>query len=142
MGYNFDGPNKRVVLTSGTTTIILADLWSRYKDWLLTTGAGYLPAFDTVGGEPIDATQGTKVPLFLFLRNGWVIRPQESSHTLTVSGGTLVVDGGGDPFVNTVGAFNVRIRYSQPVVAIGYDTSGAPAPSANEVATAVWGYSL
>jgi hypothetical protein len=124
MAYTFDGTNKRIILSSGTALINLSDLWSRYKDWVLTNNAGYLPAFDTVGGESIDLSEGTKVPLFLFIKNGWRIRPQEADHTLSIAGGTLVVDGGGDPFINTVGNFNVRIKYSQPVVAIGYSVSG------------------
>ena len=54
MAYTFDGANKLVVCSSGTTSIDLGDLWSRWKDWLLSGNAGYARAFDTVGGEPIE----------------------------------------------------------------------------------------
>lgn len=133
----FDGPNKLIILAA--TSLDLAGLWSAWKDWLLAGNAGYALALETVGGEPIDPTAGTLVPLYLFIRNGWKIRPMESDHTLVVSGGTLVVSGGGDPFVSTIGDFTVRIRYQQPVQAIGYSTTGGGSgPSAEDIAAAVW----
>ena len=124
----FDGPNKLVILSA--TSLDLAALWSRWKDWLLLGNAGHARAFDTVGGEPIDPLAGTLVPLYLFALNGWKIRPMESDHTLTVTGGSLVVSGGGDPFVSTIGDYTVRIRYQQPVQAVGYSTTGSTGPSA------------
>jgi hypothetical protein len=132
----FDGANKLVILSAGTTSIDLADLWSYWKNWMLAGNAGYARAFDTVGGEPIST--GVLVPLYLFVQNGWRIRPQETDHTLNVIGGILVVSGGGDPFVSTVGDYTVRVMFQQPVQAIGYSTSGGTAPSASEVADAVW----
>lgn len=137
----FDGANKLATLSTGTTSLDLGDLWSRWKDWLLDDNAGYARAFDTVGGEPIDPGAGTLVPLYLFQDNGWKIRPQEADHTLYVTGGTLVVVGGGDPFANTLGDYTVRVVYQQPVQAIGYSTGGGTAPSASEVADAVWQHS-
>lgn len=131
----FDGPNKLVVLTSAA--LDLAVLWSDWKDWLLAGNAGYALALDTVGGEPIDPGAGTLVPLFLFIKNGWKIRPMESDHTLAVTNGSLVVEGGGDPFVSTLGDYTVRIRYQQPVQAIGYSTTGGSGPSAESIAAAV-----
>lgn len=125
MAFTFDATNKLIILSTGTTSFDLADLWTAWKDWLRLGNAGAARALDTVGGEPIDAAAGTLVPLFLFLLNGWKIRPYEGDHTLTVTGGTLVVSGGGDPFVSTLGDYTVRIRYQQPVQAIGYSTGGA-----------------
>ena len=137
MSYAFDGASKIISLTSGMTTLDLIDLWSRWKDWLLSGEAKWALALDTVGGEPIDPSAGTQVPLYLFLKNGWRIKPQEANHTLTVKNGTLLVDGGGDPFVNTAGNYVVRINYQQPVYAIGYSTTGVSGPTAGEVAQAV-----
>jgi hypothetical protein len=127
MAFSFDGPNKLVILSAGTVSIDLAEMYSRYKDWLLLGNAGHALAFSTVGGEPIDPAAGTLVPLYLFLLNGWRIRPQEANHTLIVTGGTLLVDGGGDPFVDTLGNYRVRIRYSQPVQAMGYNSGSVVA---------------
>lgn len=137
MAFTFDATNKLIILSTGTVSIDLADLWSDWKDWLLLGHAGAARALDTVGGEPIDASAGTMVPLFLFLLNGWKIRPYEGDHTLAVTGGTLVVSGGGDPFVSTLGDYTVRIRYQQPVQAIGYSTTGTSGPTAESIAAAV-----
>lgn len=134
MAYTFDGPNKLAILSAGTTFVDLAEMYSRWKDWLLLGNAGYDQAFATVGGEPIDPGAGTMVPLYLFLLNGWSIRPYEGNHTLTFANGTLLRQGGGDPIVDTLGNYRVRIRYQQPVQAFGYSTSGV---SASDVANAV-----
>lgn len=125
MSYSFNGSSKVITLSSGTTSVVLYDLYSRYKDWLLAGNAGYALAMSTVGGEWINQSQGTKVPLYLFLLNGWKIKPQEADHTLAITDGTLLVDGGGDPFIDTTGDYVVRVNYQQPVQAIGYSTSGA-----------------
>lgn len=125
MAISFDGPSKLAILSSGTTSLDVVELYSRWKDWALTgDNSKYLPAFSPVGGDAIDVTAGTSVPLYAFLVNGWRIRPQEATHVLNVFGGVLLVDGGGDPFVNTLGTFNVRISYSQPVQAITVATGG------------------
>jgi hypothetical protein len=121
----FDGPNKRIILGAGTTALDARELWSRWVDWLLTgDNSKFLPAFRQLGGDDIDPTAGTSVPIYLFLLNGWRVRPQEANHTLNVSGAILLVDGGGDPFVNTTGAFTVRVNYQQPVQAITVSTGG------------------
>jgi hypothetical protein len=61
----------------------------------------------------------------------------ESDHDLDFSG-NLFVDGGGNPFVRTLGAFQVNVRSTVPVQAQGISTSGVPAPTASENAAAVW----
>jgi len=119
MGMTFDGATKVITLTEGTIAVGVRDIWSRWVDWYLTTdNSKYLPAFVNVGGDDIDPVAGSTIPIFAFLMNGWKIKPQESSHTLTVSDGVLLVDGGGDPFIDTEGYYVVRINYQQPVQAI------------------------
>lgn len=125
MGMTFDGPTKRITLTAGTTSVGVRELWSRWVDWhALSDNSKYLPAFAQVGGNDIDLTAGTKIPVYAFLQNGWRIKPQEANHTLSVGDGILLVDGGGDPFVNTTGSFVVRVNYQQPVQAISFDSGG------------------
>ncbi len=125
MAFSFDGTTKVITLSSGTVTMSVPDLWSRWVDWVLTSdNSKYLLAFESVGGNDIDVSQGTTIPLYAFLINDWRIRPQESNHTLNVTGGILLVSGGGDPFLNTTGSFIVRINYSQPVQAITVATGG------------------
>lgn len=125
MAITFDGPSKRIILSSGTVSLGVRDLWSRWADWqALSDNSKFLPAMTNVGGNDIDAGAGTKIPIYAFLLNGWRIRPQEASHTLNVSDGVLLVDGGGDPFVNTLGSYVVRVNYQQPVQAISFSTDG------------------
>jgi hypothetical protein len=137
MGMTFDGPTKVISLTAGTIAVGVRDLWSRWVDWFLTSdNSKYLPAFTQVGGDDIDVSAGTKIPIYAFLMNGWKLKPQEADHTLTVSDGILLVNGGGDPFNNTSGAYVVRINYQQPVQAISFSTSGGGGATAAEV----WAY--
>ncbi len=125
MGYLFEGQTKIINLTSGTVQISIRDLWSRWVDWLSESdNSKYLPALEQVGGNPIDTISGTYIPAYIFLKNGWKIKPQEASHTLNVYDGILIVDGGGDPFMDTTGLYTVRIKYSQPVQAITVSTGG------------------
>lgn len=123
MAIVFDGPNRRISLTAGTTLLSVRDLWSRWVEWTLTgDNSKYLPAMKTLGGDDIDLSSGTKIPIYLFLTNDWFLRPQEASHTLNVIDGIVLVNGGGDPFVDTAGSFVVRINYQQPVQAISFAT--------------------
>jgi len=125
MGYVINGATKTISLTAGTTAVSVRDIWSRWVDWFVQgDNSKYLPALDTVGGNDIDAGAGTKVPIYAFLKNGWKIKPQEANHTLNITDGILLVDGGGDPFVNTTGSFIVRVNYQQPVQAISFGSAG------------------
>lgn len=138
MSYSFDGVNK-VISISSQTTMSVRDIWSRYLEWVATSdNSKYLPAFRTVGGDVIDGAEGTSIPIYQYLINGWKIKPMEANHTLKINDGVLLVDGGGDPFVNTSGSFVVRINYSQPVQAITVANGGGGGASAEDVATAVW----
>lgn len=125
MAISFDGANKLITLSSGTVSLSVRDLWSRWVDWWQTSdNSKYLLAMAQIGGNDIDPVEGTYIPIYNFLLNGWKIRPQEANHTLKVYDGILLVDGGGDPFVNTTGSYVVRINYQQPVQAISFDTGG------------------
>jgi len=121
VAYTFNGVTKRITLSAGTVTLDLLDLHSRWKEWLLLGNAGYEQAFRAVGGD-IPA-----IPLYLFILNGWRIVPQSADHTLTVINGVFEVDGGGDPFVDPVGSFKIRINREAPGIAIGYSTTGGSA---------------
>ena len=79
----------------------------------------------SLGGDNIDLSAGTKIPVYVFLQDGWKIKPQEANHTLNVSDGILLVSGGGDPFLNTSGTYTVRINFQQPVQAISFNTGEA-----------------
>jgi hypothetical protein len=119
MAITFDGPNKLILLSAGTASLSVQTLWSEWVRWHATSDNGkFLTAMRLLGGEDIDPSAGSSIPFYVYLQNGWRIRPQESNHTLDVTNGVLLVEGGGDPFVDTLGGFTVRIRYSQPIQAI------------------------
>ena len=137
MALTFDGTSKVITLGVGTLTLSVRDLWSRWLDWQATgDNSKYLPAMISVGGDDIDLGAGTKIPVYAYLVNGWRVRPQEASHTLNVTDGVLLVSGGGDPFLNTLGSYVVRINYQQPVQAISFSTGGGG--GASLTAAEVW----
>lgn len=111
MGYTFDGPNRRIILTSGTVSFSVDDMYSRWKDWLLTSdGSLYPEAFRSIGGDPLGASVFAGSYFFLQTQYGWRIRPQEASHVLLVNGNLFSEETGVDPFVSTLGTYNVRIQ--------------------------------
>lgn len=130
MAYTFNGATKRITLSAGTVTIDLVDLFSRWKSWVLSGNAECVIAFTTIGGET------PKIPLYLFLSNGWKIVPQSANHTLSVTNGILETDDASEPFVDPAGSYSIRINRESPGVAIGYSTSGVSGPSAAEIAAA------
>ena len=134
MALTFDPTNKRIILDS--TNIDAIELYSRWKEWVATgDNAKYLPAFSTVGGEPLGS--GLYVAQYFFLLNNWRIRPMEANQTLVVNGNISVL-GGGDPIVPTLGSFKVLAQYTLPMQAQAIATSGGgTGPTAAEIAAAV-----
>jgi len=134
---SFDGATKVVTITTDNT-LDVKDLWSRWVDWVLTgDNSKYLPAMRQTGGDDIDVSAGTSIPIYIYLLNGWKIKPREANHTLSVINGTLLVEGGGDPFNNTTGAYTVRINYQQPVQSIGVATGGGGGVTAQDIRDAM-----
>lgn len=119
------------------TILDVRDLYSRWKDWSVAEGSGFLQAMSVVGGDTVDLAQGIYVTSYFFLENGWKIRPQEDDHKLVVNNGVLVDAAGGDPFVPTLGSFNVLIQYSQPVKSETVNISGGGGSTPAEI----WAYS-
>lgn len=116
MPVTIDGPSKLFIADSGTTALDVAvDLYTAWVDWsAVGDNSKFLQAFRVVGGDP--TTGVNKIAPYFFLTNGWRLRPQEANHSLTITG-ILLVDGGGDPCVNTLGAYNVRVSQVVPIQA-------------------------
>jgi hypothetical protein len=134
--FTVDFANELIIMDSGAVEYNVQGGYSIWKDSILTgSNAQYQFAFSIVGGNTISGVKS--IPYYTFLVNGWRVRPDEANHTLAVTTGVLVVDGGGDPFVDTLSPFTVRINYEQPVQAIAVSTSGGGGATAAEV----WGYS-
>ena len=128
----FDGLNKRVILNS--TSVTASEIWSRYMDWLATdsNNAKWGLAMTQIGGD--DLGSGLFVPIYVFLQNGWRVRPMESSHQLMITGNLFVAEGG-SPLVNTLGNYNVIAQYTVPVQAQAMATSGGSGGLTSEQAT-------
>ncbi len=137
MAITFDGPSKRIILSTGTTSLDARDCYSRWKDWVLESdNSKYEQAFTVVGGDPIGG--GNFVSSYYFLTNGWRIRPHEASHTLTING-SVVVDGGGNALVPTLGSYQVLVVQSVPVKAETVSTEGGGASfTLDQIRDAVW----
>lgn len=134
---SFDGATHIISCDVGTTSIDVVGVYTEWVTWALTSeNLKYKNAFNELGGNTIDSGAGTYVPVYTFLVNSWKVAPDEDDHTLAVTGGILLVDGGGDPFNDTAGDYTVRINYQQPVQAITVSTGGGGGATAAEV----WGY--
>lgn len=106
--YTFDGANRLIVLEAGTTLLDPQDLYSRWKEWVMTgDNAKWAMAMRPTGGDQI--TPNETVSPYIFLENGWKIRPSEASHKLTVSGNLFTSDQS-NVFVPTIGNYKVEIH--------------------------------
>lgn len=137
MGYDFDGINRIIQLTPGTTALDVKDLYSKWKEWFRTGGSSYGQAFNVVGGEPVDEGAGIYITSYFYLLNGWKVRPQEYSHTLSVTNGILLTSDGSDPFIQTQGYYNVMIKSTVPIKSETINIGGGGGASASDI----WNYS-
>jgi hypothetical protein len=138
MAITFDPTSNRIILDS--TNVTSAQIWVAWIDWVASSdNSKYLPALKQVGGDELGS--GLAIPPYIFLLNGWRVRPMESSHTLIITG-NLFVDGGGVPVVPTLGTYNVSAQFTVPVQAQAILTGGISAPTAIENAEAVWAHSF
>jgi len=137
-GYGFNATidyANELIIMDDTQEIPVNQAYSLWKDDMLTgTNAQYDFAFTQVGGNAVGGAN--TIPAYTFLSNGWKIRPFEDNYTLGVVDGVLVTDDNSDPFVDTLGAYTVRINYQQPVQAIAVSTGGGGGATAAEV----WAY--
>lgn len=128
----FDPATKRIILD--TTLVTASELWIAWIDWVASSdNSKYLPAFKQVGGDLLGG--GLAIPPYIFLLNGWRVRPQEADHDLVITG-NLFVEGGGTPVVRTLGPYQVNVNYTVPVQAQAIVTGAG----AGITAADVWEY--
>ena len=133
MAITFDPSAKRIILDSASVTA--EQLWSRWCDWAAASdNSKYGAVLSHVGGDELGG--GLLIPNYIFLNDGWRVRPMEANHNLVITG-NLFVTGGGVPVVNTLGNYNVAVQYTVPVQAQGISTSGSNGPSAADIAAAI-----
>lgn len=123
MAIGFDPVTKRIILDSPSVTA--EQIWSAWENWaVLSDNLKYGPVMTHVGGDELGG--GLYIPNYIFLENGWRVRPMEANHTLVITG-NLFVKGGGVPVVNTLGTYNVSVQYTVPVQAQAIATGGGGA---------------
>lgn len=138
MAITFDPSSNRIILD--TDIVTSAQIWIAWIDWVASSdNSKYLPALKQVGGDELGS--GLAIPPYIFLLNGWRVRPREANHTLIITG-NLFVEGGGVPIVPTLGTYNVSTQYTVPVQAQAILVGGGTAPTALENANAVWAHSF
>lgn len=125
MAYVFNGVTKTVTLTTGTTSVVMSDLYSRWVDWVRTSdNSKYLQAFRVTGGES-DGTGGF-TGSYIFIMNGWSIVPQSANHTLVINGNLFrdPEDLSGTPIIQTVAGYTISVILSRSSLAQGIETGG------------------
>ena len=126
MAFTFDGVAKTITHSGGTLSV--AEMWSRYVDWLAVgDNSKYGNLLTTVGCDEND------IPLYVFLEPGVIIVVTDNSIPSPVVDGVLKTRSGGDPFGGAV----VNARLVEPGIAIGYSTTGSTGPSAADIAAAL-----
>jgi hypothetical protein len=126
--------------TGGTLTLdVKQNIYSDMKkDWkeIAALNKFKFPLSFPVGGNVI--VPGEKyISPYYFLQYDWTMRPYEGDHTLYLENAYLLLDGGGDPWNNTLGGYTVNVRDSIPADAFTIVEAGG---DPDTIAAAVWAY--
>ena len=108
---DFDGPNLTITLAQGVTEVDAAEIYSRWKEWvILSDNAKFFEAFRVIGGDPLGG--GLRAGSYFFLQNqyGWRIKPFEEDIIITITGNIFAELPTSPIFIPTVGDFNTSIR--------------------------------
>jgi hypothetical protein len=141
----FDGDARLIIVNYGVTELdVEIDIYSDWKEWLrIYDYEKYVQAISTIGGEPIGG--GQYVGATFFLENGWRIRPWEGDQTLVINGNLYTREAGQSPTIKPLGDWSVNVIYTRSSLVTKVETStssGSVAPTAQEIAQAVWDLSL
>ena len=120
----YNTTNKLFILNAGVTSLdAKVDLYSDAKEDWKSDAALNKFKFPIVGIGGQGIGEGQSISPYYQLLYGWKIRPDEANHILTVIG-NIITDDESDPFVSTVGSFNVRIKFvvSSNSITVGLDT--------------------
>lgn len=131
LGYEIDAKIIYVTLAPVDGKVTLnaqVDIYSDMKeDWLTNPTLNKLKfPLLPVGGNITDPPD--KISPFYFLKDGWRMRPYEADHTIYITEGYLLVDGGGDPWLKTIGGYTVNVRDKVPADAFSVITGSGVTP--------------
>jgi hypothetical protein len=121
----FDGPNRLIILPAGVTSVVVGQVYSAWKQWVLAGNANFVPAFTSDGGGVLVAGQLTQGSYFCLQNQdvtdyqgtsrGWRIRPAEENATVYWEGNLAAADTTEPLFVPTLGGFTSLQLGLQPV---------------------------
>lgn len=135
MTITVDFPASRIRVSSDQTALDVGALYTAIKDAQDSeTGVMYSPI--AAGAGRFDLGGGRTSGLVVRLNAPWQVEFLGVGQR-TVDGGTLVGGAGGQPVASTPGT---QVILNRPADAFGVATSGSAAPSASEVASAVWAH--
>lgn len=129
--YTFNGATKRITLPV-ESTIEVADMYSRWKEWVATgDNSKYPQAFSVVGGDPISAD--TSLAVNVFIRNdlGWRVAPPEANINIVLVGNLYPTTSAVPWRAATVGTYQTSINTDNSVNAlvVAVSSSGESRPS-------------
>ena len=114
MAITFDTVNKIIQLDRYSVSV--NELWTAYVNWsVLSDNIKYGELMSQIGGTP-------PIALYIYMENGWLIRPQELDGTTTISG-NLLTHIGTSPIAKTLTSVNVLVNMETPVQAVSISTS-------------------
>ena len=134
MAITFNGSTK--IITLDKALVSASEIWIAWCDWIETSDNSKWPiALRQVGGDSLGGD--LYIPPYIFLMNGWKVRPMEQNHDLVLTG-NLFVEGGGIPVVRTIGNYQVNVNYTVPVQAQALNVSGGTSgPTADQIKEAI-----
>ena len=125
---NYDTDKRVMYVTTAPSGGVLSldirqDIYSDVKDdWKNNAALNKFKfPFRTSGGDTIIPNE-KYIGNYVFLQNGWSMRPYEADHALYLNNGYLLVEGGGEPWLPCLGDYTVNIKDSIPADAIAIET--------------------
>lgn len=144
----FDSVNKLILVNNGVTELDWkADVYSAWKEWVQLDShkdnAAVPPAIRAIGGDNITADGTRTVGSTFFLINGWRIKPWGGDYRLSILG-NVYTEEGNPIYVPVEGNYKIVIEQTlsslvEVVTLDGTGSGGGTAPTAEQVAKAVWG---
>ena len=109
MAITFDGPSLLVELDAVSVNYTAQQIYSAWKDWVLSGNANWPQAFRTTGG---DIAAGVKAPHFYYLRNdnGWRIKKPEATINVRIDGNLLFELPDEDRYAEPAGAYTPTVE--------------------------------
>ncbi len=137
MALTFAHSTQRIGVTSPQVSLSMQDLINAIREEEASErGIVHDQIADASGKD--DLGGGVATAITVFLRDAWQVEWYSGNYTATIGGGNLVAEGG-DPVAYVSGGPQVEITLSAAATIVNGE--GGTAPSASEVADAVWQHS-